>query len=382
MSPERFPLVAFTDSNEDVPGLSSDKNADKKTCRNGAADRRCLTGNRQLEEANRPWRNLLDGVPQPVPPPEAVVDSGAFGLGHDPASEADRLRQLADNTTIIPPWKWTSDRRPLSTLLSLEEQPHGMSILVSVLFTAFLSVVWAYRKVKAGGVRGAGNAVRSIEVAERETKSQDDKGLAQLALEKTLPDVMHPVPKAPPPPLSLPVTPSIPDDYVYSDSDNGNVKSSSNDMVPGSSQPANDVVDGDDSEREGEGATPSKRKSTKKKRRGKKKKPSAANGGPEEEEGEKKEKGGNNVPAVEEPRVAGDISLLSLVIPSTPKAEPTPSSLVVSDTILGQSPLFNHSHCVVTSEACFQALDPMELLYLADRCKAVPLLLSDFCKTS
>src|SRR5882762_7756317 len=79
MSAEQFPLVGFTeDSSGSGPGLLGDdgdgegggmrREGKKGTCRNGGSDRRCLTGTRTLEESSTPWRNLLDGVPVPVPP--------------------------------------------------------------------------------------------------------------------------------------------------------------------------------------------------------------------------------------------------------------------------------------------------------------------------
>ena len=354
MSAEQFPLVAFTDSNENAPALSSDKGvgADgvKETCRNGASDKECLTGNRQLEESSRPWRNLLDGVPSVALSPNAGVDAGMHGLG---SSELNKFQQVVDNASIVPPsWNWASDKRPLSTLLSLEEQPHGVSILASILFTACLSAMWLYRKIKPihrlarvddkGGVQdvqGVGGGIKRAQITSAEPV--DGNSTAQLASETKPLDVAIPMPKAIPfltlsPPSSLPDTLSIPDDYVFLEGDN-NIKSPSDkDAGPNTTQPSEDPVDGDDSEREGEG-TPGKRKGPKKKRRGKKKKVSVVNGGPDDEDGEKeKERADDDIAQeVERQKVVVDSSPLSLVIPPTPKAEPG-SSLVVSDTILGR----------------------------------------------
>jgi serine/threonine-protein kinase/endoribonuclease IRE1 len=345
MSAEQFPLVAFTDSNENVPALSSDNGAvgdgTRKTCRNGASDRECLTGNRQLEESSWPWRNLLDGVPSVAPPPNA---GAGIGMG---MSEPNRFQQLVDNASIVPPsWTWAGDRRPLSTLLSLEEQPHGMSILASILFTMCVSAMWLYRKIKPGrfpvnvadkgdikNAQGADDGMKRAEITPAETV--DSNGAAQHTLVNKPQDVTPPASKAvpfltlpPPPPQSALL---ISDDYVFLEGDNSgsdnNIKSK--DAGPGTVQPSEDLMEGDDSEREGEG-TPGKRKGPKKKRRGKKKKASVVNGGLEDEDGDKEK---DNAQDVQGQRMA---SPSGLVISPTPKAEPVGSSLIVSDTILGR----------------------------------------------
>jgi serine/threonine-protein kinase/endoribonuclease IRE1 len=341
MGAEQFPLVAFTDSNENVPALSSDNGAlgdsTRKTCRNGASDRVCLTGNRLLEESSWPWRNLLDGVPSVAPPPNAGV---GIGIG---ISEPNKFQQLVDNTSIVPPsWTWTGDRIPLSTLLSLEEQPHGMSIFASILFTMCLSAMWLYRKIKPSrfhladksdvkDVQGADDGMKRAEITPTETGN--GHSASHLALVNKPQNNTSPAPKAvpiltlPPPPQSAS---PISDDYVFLEGDNSgsdnNIKSK--DAVPGTVQPSEDLVEGDDSEREGDG-TPGKRKGPKKKRRGKKKKASVVNGGLEDEDGDREKERADNT----QEKITASPS--SLVIFPTPKAEPVGSSLIVSDTILG-----------------------------------------------
>jgi len=344
MSAEQFPLVAFTDSNEDVHVLSSNNGAVgesiRKPCRNGASDRECLTGNRQLEESSWPWRNLLDGVPSVTPPPNA----GA-GIGMS-MSEPNRFQQLVDNASIVPPsWTWAGDRRPLSTLLSLEDQPHGMSILASILFTACLSAMWLYRKIKPGRF-----SVNVVDKGVKDTQSADD-GMKHAeivpaetvdsngthALVNKLQDITPPAPKAVPF-LRLPLPPPqsaslISDGYVFLEGDSGSDNNNNTKSIHaglGTVQPSEDLMEGDDSEREGEG-TPGKRKGPKKKRRGKKKKASAVNG-LEDEDGDKEKERADNAQGMQEPKIA---SPSSLVISPTPKAEPVGSSLIVSDTILG-----------------------------------------------
>ena len=371
MSTGQFPLVAFTggggapptpsdptpsDVSDHGSGTDGDGAVGKEGnegggCRNGAADRRCLVGNRVLEhsgggggggegEASSPlssWGVGVDrGMPWrglPAPPLSALPWSG-------PGDEVG-VGGTGENISVgsTPGTGWWTARWGVG---GGEGGGGTLGVLGALVLVVFGAVVG--KRVGRGG--GAGENRKKVEERVREGEDIPVSGW---------PTEIPPRPSTPLPisplmttttttdtPLSSspPVARSISDDYVFLDGSPSNTPvpilapaphtprppippTHTPDLdAPDTPTPAPPAEDPDDSD-----AGAGKRKTPRKKRRGKKKRGAGANGGGADEEGV----GGDREKGDEV--VGGGL----VVVPSTPKVEaPVGSSLVVSDTILGQ----------------------------------------------
>jgi serine/threonine-protein kinase/endoribonuclease IRE1 len=347
LSPDHFPLVAFSESApaERIEGseavIVSGEHGTLQ-CFEGTTDRQCLTGVRALRADSRSrLARLLDGVPGPAttPLPSATGDPAR-------SENANSQAYVEDEPLIVPgegkpsvlPWEWVNG---VEEALSQGQKKHwapSSSVLLA-LVSVFASLLWFNRKVPSNRHNSAvhmnagpvpdklvremptdGNVV-SIAPLELTSGAARTPPLESQAVE-TRPNV-----KTTPPEISvlastefatMALEPSTTTPGTASDvpmplsATGGNVKVSP--VKAESHEGAEDV-----------GEVKKKHRKRRRRRKGDAK-DAAADGGeePENEDGEGED--GNAVSP----------GILSLGPPSTP-VPPTLSSLVVSDTILGMS---------------------------------------------
>lgn len=376
MSAGRFPLVAFDHGQpedlyqdkrgkvgKELVGMEGGLGEGEERCRTGGRDRRCLVGTRMLAQEGAVGTSmgvgvgvgLLDGAPPAFPSPTHSSHSHSpHGQGNWHGGHGHRMIDPSavetDNSTLIPPntWPWTA-LRP-STHSSYAYGLGAESVVASTLVLALVGAVWAYKRVRglrvrvnfefggAGakeGIKEVGEEVRVgegvtqpvLEEGEERTEKREVASMA-MAIPGTgpaAPDVLTPASTSidasmlSTPPTATVALPPLPD-------------------TPGG------AAGEDESGAEGEGDGPEKKRGTtgRKKRRGKKKKGGVANGAVEggEEEGEKEvaneEVQGQGKGKEEEKEK--EKTQTGIVFSSTPKQPPQqqPSSLIISDTILGE----------------------------------------------
>ena len=347
LSPDHFPLVAFSESApaERIEGseavIVSGEHGTLQ-CFEGTTDRQCLTGVRALRADSRSrLARLLDGVPGPATTPLPSATS-------DPArsEHANSQAYVEDEPLIVPgegkpsvlPWEWVNG---VEEALSQGQKPWApSSSLLLALVSVFASFLWFSRKkpsnrrgsavyMNAGPtpdklVRGMptdGNAVSipPLELtngATHTTPAESQAVITRPNVKTTPPEISVLAPTefssmTHEPSTTTPAT--SPDVPMPLSATGGNVKVSP--VKPESNEGVEDV-----------GEVKKKHRKRRRRRKGDAK-DAAAEGGedPENEDGEGGEDGNAVSPGT-----------LSLGPPSTP-VPPTSSSLVVSDTVLGMS---------------------------------------------
>ncbi|KAH9947794.1 hypothetical protein B0H21DRAFT_311206 [Amylocystis lapponica] len=360
MSPDRYPLVVFGDSQYDYgvgrtidappgsvlldagfdPGRDLPLDMDsvtrrakarrlRKMCTAGSTDRRCLTGVRRLESSSRSrLSRLLDGAPSaPLQPYYNSNAQDAGDGGRDGGAAA--LPESGGNASLAPPPDWRPDSRPsvgypfgfdMSTLAPL---------VVSLLGIVFLvGFVWGSLGKRLGRRMPApspGSGAENVEVTSHTELS------SALDLKATLKDGGEKATEPEETANSGSVTPLPSHDVDPLDVNVAPV------ILPLVVETPDDVADADDSEREGDAAaTPGKRKGFRRKR-GKKKKVAAISiqDGEQAKEAEAGKAAGGGGDAQGDVPDALDVPPSAIVMtrPTTPV--PGVSSLVVSDTVLG-----------------------------------------------
>ncbi|KAI0752703.1 hypothetical protein C8Q80DRAFT_1334983 [Daedaleopsis nitida] len=379
MSPDRFPLVVFGDSNninplpgrfiDPPPGSVFDPTYDhgkdfpadmdaatrlskarrlRELCRaNGASDIRCLTGVRKLgSDSQSRLSRLLDGTPSvPPPPPPPNRNSNDVEI-RDDSSEEDPRFSTPDNTSATPLPGWNNGsgtpRLDDSHPAGLARMSAPTQALSAFAICAIVLLVWmSVRKLLSPSLPPAVEATVTAAppvVSETATKPVPDDP-EQLS-EKTANGHIE----APPEAISVPADPPAAKKVVFA-------LGALEPVVDG----ANDPADLDDSEREGDATdTPGKRKGIRRKR-GKKKKGPVTIALPADE-----------VEAVISPPPSAQATPReappSIVFaPSTPTV-PAVQTLVVSDQVLGMG-----SHGTVVFKGSLQG-----------RAVAVKRMLADF----
>ena len=341
LSPDHFPLVAFSESAptqriEGSEGVVVSGEHGTLQCFEGTTDRQCLTGVRALRADSRSrLARLLDGVPGPA--------TSHLPSTSDPVhSENTNAQVYAESEpVIIPgeakppvPWEWLASL-PESLSQGRNSWAHSTSGILLALVSAVASLLWFNRKappkgrnatvrMSAGSVPGKlahktladGNAAL-IAPLERTDDATDAAPLESQAAE------IRPRVNATPPENSV----FAPNPTVTPEPPNTASTSAPNTPMPSSTTDV-DIKDSPVKAGSQEGAEDAGEVKKKRKRRRRRKgdtKDAAAEGGeePENEDGE----GGEDATAV--PPGTPSSGVLSAQVP------PASSSLVVSDTVLG-----------------------------------------------
>ena len=366
MSPDRFPLVVFSDANaadeygvgrsiDPPPGnrwdfdpeldlpLSVDsvvKRAKlKQLCRNGSRDKRCYVGVRELESSQ--LSRLLDGAPTvPLPP----------YYNQNSASSAP----VGGNASVMPPVGAIDGGQASSSAPGYL----GFQTLLAAVVTLsalFAGTFWAIRRKKIPSKQPIQKGLALPENTHLEQNGHAADTTPEIS-EASVQEAVKPSLEQAPLVVSSPSLEALSSEDDRSSTPRPRKVSFKADIVRPASragQTADEGVgdgEGEESEGEGEGdagATAGKKKAPRRKR-GKKKKASALplNGsdeaGAEEKDGDSPGETNENVVHV--------VSPSAIVVP--PPASPTPvvPSLIVSDTILGKnSPLhsFRRAKCLI-----------------------------------
>ena len=338
LSPDHFPLVAFSESAptqriEGSEGVVVSGEHGTLQCLEGTTDRQCLTGVRALRADSRSrLARLLDGVPGPATsrlPSSSSDPAHSENTNSQVYAETEPLIVPGETKPPVVPWEWVASL-PESLSQGRNSWAHSSSGLLLALVSAVASLLWFNRKappnghddtahMSAGSVPGKlvrkthadGNTV-SITRLERTDDATDTAALESQAAE------IRPSVKATPLKDTVfapntTVTPEPPN-TASTAAPNTPIPSSGTDLPakPGSQEGAEDV-----------GEVKKKRK--RRRRRKGDTKDAAAEGG-EEPENEDGEGGDDGTAVLPVPPASG--------VPST-QVPPASSSLVVSDTVLG-----------------------------------------------
>jgi serine/threonine-protein kinase/endoribonuclease IRE1 len=365
MSPDRFPLVVFSDTDSDSadsdgetahPGLidaSSELEGDlpydpddrtrtfRALCRNGSPNRTCLTGMRRLAEDSRSrLSRLVDGTPFV----ELSDDDHSFfddEIGQpDPHDDSGGW----NNLSIVPPWAWKGSQN----LPSGRDAPLGLDGLTNVfsvgslISALLLSLVFvALRKRRSQQSRQVVSTQSVVDV------KSEEPGVA-VSLQPSL-DLSPGEPESPPLLPSNGTASLAPLDAVAAAPATHDVRASSNRITSENNHvDREDLNDWEDSEKEGEGPVVSGKRKGRRGKRGRKKKVTVLAVEDDEKEKEKEKdkllNGNGNVdsPEVVEttpekaPEDLTPTYLSTLVVPLPPEPASNESSLIVSETILGE----------------------------------------------
>ena len=341
LSPEHFPLVAFSESAptqriEGREGVVVSGEHGTLQCIEGSTDRQCLTGVRALRaDSLSRLARLLDGVPGPA----SSLPSTASNPAH---SENTNSQVYAESEPLIVPgkaeppavpWEWLGGL-PESLSQGRNSWAHSSSGLLLALVSVIASLLWFNRKASRNGhdatarmsagsvprqlVRKAPADGDAILVAplERTNDATDMGPLESQAAE--IRQTGNAV-SAPNPPVT-PETPEAPN-TASATAPNTPISPSATDIDAKDSPVKPDFQEG--VEEVGE----VKKKRKRRRRRKGDAKDATAEGGeePENEDGE----GGEDATAV--PPGTPSLGVPSMQVPSAS------SSLVVSDTVLGMS---------------------------------------------
>lgn len=357
MGPDRYPLIVFGDSQyghgyygightiSASPDADSESERDlpadvdsvtrrararklREMCKEGSTDRRCMTGIRSLESSSRSrLSRLLDAAPSLPYSPSYNSNTPDTGIQHDDRDHPT-LPPASEDISVPQPSEWQRDNRPTLDFPFGFDVSSLVPLLFSLLGTVFLiGFIWGF-----SGKRSKRNREpRPNELTPPSiTETSNSESLVPSTSQAVV-DIVHDF--VPPSPL-----PSK-QDLIASDGD-----VPSNPLFHGADL-ADDAVDADDSDRDGDTpATPGKRKGFRRKR-GKKKKGGAANGAAQDVETEKEadtgrpadENGDAQTHAVPDQLDVAPPLAIVMSAPSTPV--PIPSSLLVSDTVLGKRAL-------------------------------------------
>ena len=356
MSPDRFPLVVFGDSNEDnarhlrsidpPPGSAFDPTYDydkdfpadvdsvtriakakrlREMCKNGVQDVRCLTGVRKLgSDSQSRLSRLLDGAPSVIPPPPPPYsNSNNVEMPAEPRIP-DSQAPDTGNASVRPPPAWSNasetprlEDRSAAGLLGMSPSTQAFSAFA---LCATVLLLWmSVRKFLASSIPAA----------------------VQVSVPAPPPEVSDVTTK----PVEAPSFPADPSEKVA----NGHAEPPAEELqtpspesspvlakkvlfAPDALEPIEDAADGEDTEKDADAAdTPGKRKNIRRKR-GRKKNKGVTIVVPADEVEEVAE-------AIPEPRKEPAPTIL--LAPPTPSAPAAPT-LVVSDSVLGRCPSRGH----------------------------------------
>lgn len=351
MSPDRYPLVVFGDTNSDdtyigrsidpPPGIMDfDSERDlphdvdsiiramkreklRELCKKGSKDKRCLTGVHRLESSR--LSRLLDGSATVPYPPGIHIP-----ISSDNNSKGPNVFPPADNVSIPsagrpqPVIDSGSGAHALTSAQALSAYLVGIVTLVLLFF-------WYFPKRGSSVPASSSASTPTVEV-----KVADFVDAPQ----PTGDTAPHEAPIEPTPTDAPPAEPSQPQSaHARTVSFGDAVK-----VEHADADDAGDNVDGDESD--GDQAPATGKRKPMRRRRGKKKKGPTLNGN-ENENGEGKETDADKVGNVQAnglqtPHANGGNGAVHVVSPSSivvpPPATPTPvsPSLIVSETILGK----------------------------------------------
>lgn len=373
MSPDRYPLVVFGDSNfeddyrrtitiDPPPGSSpSDGDRDfpydvdsitramkrkklKELCRNGSKDKRCLTGVRELESTQ--VSGLLDGSAT-VPYPPYMRDPREHANEDSRPNQSGTLPGVG-NTSIVPPSSLPRLLRG-SSGDSFTYSAQALSTYAVGLVTLVLMLFWVLQKRPSTSTSPPSENRRGIaaEVPTAAVDIQPDTIPSANSIASSTTNNSTASPTTTDSTLAEPLTPDIeisdlipetphPKKRAVSFGDSVKVTAATGvdeDEIPDLNG------DADDSEPD-QAPNPGRRKPQRRKR-GKKKKAGVANSGAEEGAGEdaletpQAEEPPPTPKANGEPKVIHVTSPSSLVVPSPPTPAAVEPSLIVSDTVLG-----------------------------------------------
>lgn len=354
MSAGQYPLVAF-----DHPFNDRMAEEVERACRNAGEeggwnvwDKRCLLGTKALAQPEdsgklegRKGVGLLDGAPLSPPVVPSAHGSQHTGQLRHPHRTIPGTGEV-DNTTLIPPntWPWAALHTSSALLPYIPYIGGGngnSAFGIVVLWATALGLIgaaWMYKRFKGVRVRfnlefPDNEETKKVAMLEVVTKPVEVPALDEVEQEE-LKDVSSEVDitATATAPIALPSPdspPTVTDPIATAPS-----------SVPGNnSSPEADGEESGGEGGEGENGEPEKRKG-KKKRRGKKKRAGAIDSG----EGEEKEKdtGKEEGEKEGEEKVEEQPAPSGLVFTSAPKPVQAqvqaPTSLIVSDTILGAFP--------------------------------------------
>ncbi|EIW53380.1 bifunctional endoribonuclease/protein kinase IRE1 [Trametes versicolor FP-101664 SS1] len=293
MSPDRFPLVVFSDANLDSPrsrrmldpppGSPTDSGKDfppeldsvrriakerkfREACKNGSSDIRCLTGVRKLgSDSQSRISRLLDGAPSVAPSPN-YSDVPGVPPAHDTRPADPPLSD--SNVSIPPPLGWDTvqqtprvEGRPPTALLGMSPPTQALSAFT---LCAIAVLVWVYiRKILGSATplsTHAGTTPISIVPAVQDGEKATTEGAVAATSEPEPRANGHAVaPEEAPTPSIEPAK-----QVVFA-------PEALEPMLPPADS-SQDVPDGEDTEKEGDALdTPGKRKGIRRKRGRKKK---------------------------------------------------------------------------------------------------------------
>lgn len=323
LSPDHFPLVAFSESAptqriEGSEGVIVSGEHGRLRCAEGTTDRQCLTGVRALRADSRSrLARLLDGVPGPATSPLPSAADAPARFDNSAYAGSEPLIVPQEKPSVLP-WEWVTSI-PESLSQGQSSWVPSSSAVLLALVSVVASLLWFNRKAPpkehdaAVHISAGSLPVRKILVdgeAVPSAQLEVTDGAAQAV--ETRPNV-----KVTPPEIELPTMTPEPQTMTPATALDTPLPLSATDGGVKASPVKLESHEG--SEDVGE----VKKKPRKRRRRRKgDTKDAAAEGGeePENEDGE----GGEDGNAVTPP--------LGL-----PEAPPASSSLVVSDTVLGMS---------------------------------------------
>ncbi|KAH7928380.1 hypothetical protein BV22DRAFT_1059205 [Leucogyrophana mollusca] len=359
MGADRFPLIAFSDtsyspgfpliegsadpSHRDLPGGVDSITKQRKLlqlCAEKPFDWRCLTGKRPLDASTLNSRQL-PGVPSVALPPE--LDDNHSVHVDDPLPHLSNVKD--NSSTVVPSWIWPSRMHPADGARTIESTLE-VSIIGSFVLALILGLAWFTRSklshlqpspVQMQTISSTSPTLDKVSLTPTPTSAAEDTGIPDPASFKIpdsatdpieLPPSHQPTQESAQPPVkeSRPLVQFVEPDIPRTA--DGSPNKILKELGDG----------GEESDRDDASATPKKRK-TPRRRRGKKGKGgNSANGGEEDGDADKDAimnglVGDEVVWELVERKDSGPSPSTTLVIPSTPA--PPPTSLVVSDTILG-----------------------------------------------
>ena len=367
MSPDRFPLVVFSDADPEV-NTGHQPIRTWETCRTGSSDRNCLTGIRPLASDSRSrFSRLLDGAPTVELPPvhdHTLFDNGDIDGGN--------------NLSIVPTWVWglggnnSSSGRDVP--LGLDGRVGVFSTIGSVMSALLLGLIWVmYRKARLSKhaqvpVKPNGVGVPIAPVDQQPSADSPSESKTSIQNEAVVPVAVKDLG------VGTEIIRAQPNGHPIAENNT-------------SDETRDDGNDGDESDKDYEGAAlPNKRKGRRGKR-GKKKKVIVVteDDAVKIDTTEKPINGGASFEHMEPPLIDDPVPLTALAIPLTarPGSDPPPPAtlLVVSDTILGE----NFPLRLLAPElnvCCVQDMAPTVLSYSKDHCRVDPLRSSDCLRIS
>jgi serine/threonine-protein kinase/endoribonuclease IRE1 len=332
MTPDHFPLVIFGDTPSDQegarliegpPGADTDNESPSDariqtpsapvTCHNGSPHRQCLTGVRRLGEDSRSRiSRLLDGTPSVGLPPDQNLNNFSF-------VKDDSTTRSWSNSSIFRPWlQGNNGSSVLGRNLPLKSPDSFLSTGSLTILSLFLVIiVLVAAKIKPRNTEHARTTI--------DPGTTDDAPLLLPPKEPILQSGGTPVTSLPASVVSPSSTPPL-----REDGDLAIPSLTSNNHA----DTAEDVNDGEESEKDGDAVTTGKRKSRRGKRGRKRKTVALPEGADDENENEN----GVNNPGHDDkgvtPPEPDTPHAIDTPAPSSPPAEP---SLIVSDTVLGKT---------------------------------------------